>query len=95
MEGFLEFGDLNEAETRRHRKVIHNDLILEMNHPTAGNITVPGPAVRFSDFKVSNPKPPPLIGQHTVAILKNLLGYSESYINELLAAGIVDQHAHH
>ncbi|XP_060680181.1 succinate--hydroxymethylglutarate CoA-transferase [Hemiscyllium ocellatum] len=90
------YGPINSIQQAfSEPQVIHNDLILEMNHPTAGNITVPGPAVRFSDFKVSNPKPPPLIGQHTVAILKNLLGYSESYINELLAAGIVDQHAHH
>ncbi|GCB71479.1 hypothetical protein scyTo_0001589 [Scyliorhinus torazame] len=75
--------------------VIQNDLILEMDHPTAGNIAVPGPAVRFSDFKASNPKPPPLIGQHTVEILKSMLGYSESYINELLTAGIITQHALH
>ncbi|XP_067837127.1 succinate--hydroxymethylglutarate CoA-transferase isoform X1 [Heptranchias perlo] len=77
------------------RRVIHNDLILEMDHPTAGSIAVPGPAVRFSNFKVSNPKPPPLIGQHTVEVLKTMLAYSESYINELLAAGTVTQHALH
>ncbi|XP_067888338.1 succinate--hydroxymethylglutarate CoA-transferase isoform X2 [Heterodontus francisci] len=116
-------------------QVIHNDLILEMDHPTAGNIAVPGqktplthqsgcsnaplkiqqvtktpqrtpdilpllcnsirPAVRFSDFKASNPKPPPLIGQHTVEVLKTLLGYSESSINQLLTAGIVTQYALH
>ncbi|XP_042187805.1 succinate--hydroxymethylglutarate CoA-transferase isoform X3 [Callorhinchus milii] len=76
-------------------QVIHNDLILEMEHPTAGTVTVPGPAVRFSDFKVSRPEPPPLIGQHTVEVLKTVLGYSESYINELLTAGAVTQHELH
>ncbi|XP_072323344.1 succinate--hydroxymethylglutarate CoA-transferase isoform X6 [Scyliorhinus torazame] len=90
------YGPINSIQQAfSEPQVIQNDLILEMDHPTAGNIAVPGPAVRFSDFKASNPKPPPLIGQHTVEILKSMLGYSESYINELLTAGIITQHALH
>ncbi|XP_032875871.1 succinate--hydroxymethylglutarate CoA-transferase isoform X2 [Amblyraja radiata] len=87
------YGPINSIQKAfSEPQVIHNDLILEMDHPTAGSIAVPGPAVRFSDFKISNPKPPPLIGQHTVEVLMTLLGYSESFINELLAAGTVTQH---
>ncbi|XP_015210071.2 succinate--hydroxymethylglutarate CoA-transferase isoform X2 [Lepisosteus oculatus] len=76
-------------------QVIHNDLIMEMNHPSAGKIAVPGPAVRFSDFKTTNPKPPPLTGQHTVEILKHNLGYTDDYIKELLKAGTVTQNEVH
>ncbi|XP_055489794.1 succinate--hydroxymethylglutarate CoA-transferase isoform X1 [Leucoraja erinacea] len=87
------YGPINSIQKAfSEPQVIHNDLILEMDHPTAGSIAVPGPAVRFSDFKISNPKPPPLIGQHTVEVLMTLLGYSESFINELIAAGTVTQH---
>ncbi|XP_048384972.1 succinate--hydroxymethylglutarate CoA-transferase isoform X2 [Stegostoma tigrinum] len=90
------YGPINSIQQAfSEPQVIHNDLILEMNHPTVGNIAVPGPAVRFSDFKVSDPKPPPLIGQHTVEVLKTMLGYSEDYIDELITAGIVDQHELH
>ncbi|XP_061095909.1 succinate--hydroxymethylglutarate CoA-transferase isoform X2 [Conger conger] len=72
-------------------QVIHNCLIQEMDHPTVGNIAVPGPAVRFSSFKTREPSPPPLIGQHTVQVLRNTLNYSDDAINKLLKAGTVSQ----
>ncbi|XP_059584646.1 succinate--hydroxymethylglutarate CoA-transferase isoform X4 [Alligator mississippiensis] len=84
-------------------QVLHNGLIMEMDHPTAGRIAVPGrkalqmatgkrPAVRYSEFSVSDPKPPPLIGQHTVEVLKGALGYEDGTIEELLNTGAVVQH---
>ncbi|XP_071660864.1 succinyl-CoA:glutarate CoA-transferase isoform X4 [Patagioenas fasciata] len=73
-------------------QVLHNGLVMEMNHPTAGRIAVPGPAVRYSEFAVSHPKPPPLVGQHTVEILKGMLGYEDDAIEELLCTGVVAQH---
>ncbi|KAJ8375102.1 hypothetical protein SKAU_G00056820 [Synaphobranchus kaupii] len=72
-------------------QVLHNGLIQEMDHPTAGKIAVPGPAVRFSSFKSRKPSPPPLIGQHTVQVLRNTLNYSDDSINMLLKAGTVSQ----
>ncbi|XP_067147327.1 succinate--hydroxymethylglutarate CoA-transferase isoform X2 [Apteryx mantelli] len=73
-------------------QVLHNGLVMEMNHPTAGRIAVPGPAVRYSEFSMSQPKPPPLVGQHTVEILKGILGYKDAAIEELLSTGAVAQH---
>ncbi|XP_068792072.1 succinate--hydroxymethylglutarate CoA-transferase isoform X2 [Struthio camelus] len=73
-------------------QVLHNGLVMEMTHPTAGRIAVPGPAVRYSEFAMSEPKPPPLVGQHTVEILKGILGYKDAAIEELLSTGAVAQH---
>uniref|UniRef100_A0A673H3A7 Succinate--hydroxymethylglutarate CoA-transferase-like n=1 Tax=Sinocyclocheilus rhinocerous TaxID=307959 RepID=A0A673H3A7_9TELE len=72
-------------------QVAHNGLILEMDHPTSGRIAVPGPAVRYSSFESSKPMPPPVIGQHTVQVLRDTLGYSEDAINQLLASRTVTQ----
>uniref|UniRef100_A0A9J8DD10 Succinyl-CoA:glutarate-CoA transferase n=1 Tax=Cyprinus carpio carpio TaxID=630221 RepID=A0A9J8DD10_CYPCA len=72
-------------------QVAHNGLILEMDHPTSGRIAVPGPAVRFSSFESGNPMPPPVIGQHTVQVLRDTLGYSDDAINQLLASRTVTQ----
>ncbi|XP_023655980.1 succinate--hydroxymethylglutarate CoA-transferase isoform X4 [Paramormyrops kingsleyae] len=72
-------------------QVSHNNLILKMDHPTAGKIAVPGPAVWYSDFKSNMPTPPPLIGQHTVQVLRDLLGYRDDTIQQLLKAGTVSQ----
>ncbi|TFK03249.1 2-5A-dependent ribonuclease-like [Platysternon megacephalum] len=73
-------------------QVLHNGLIMEMDHPTVGKIAVPGPAVRYSEFSASKPKPPPLVGQHTVEVLKGALGYEDNAIEELLRTGAVVQH---
>ncbi|XP_035616751.1 succinate--hydroxymethylglutarate CoA-transferase isoform X2 [Oncorhynchus keta] len=75
--------------------VANNGLILEMNHPTAGKIAVPGPAVRFSTFESREPMPPPVIGQHTVQVLRDSLSYNDDVINQLLASGTVAQNEVH
>ncbi|XP_028289812.1 succinyl-CoA:glutarate CoA-transferase isoform X2 [Gouania willdenowi] len=72
-------------------QVKHNQLIQEMEHPTAGSIAVPGPAVRYSSFSPSGPTPPPLIGQHTVQVLRDTLSYTDDVIKSLLESGAVFQ----
>ncbi|XP_076744774.1 succinyl-CoA:glutarate CoA-transferase isoform X1 [Maylandia zebra] len=72
-------------------QVKHNRLVQEMNHPTAGRIAVVGPAVRFSSFSPSGPTPPPLIGQHTVEVLRDVLSYSNEVIETLLESKAVVQ----
>ncbi|KAM8822665.1 succinyl-CoA:glutarate CoA-transferase isoform 3-T3 [Spinachia spinachia] len=72
-------------------QVKHNGLIQEMEHPTAGQVTVPGPAVRFSSFTHDRATPPPLIGQHTVQVLRQTLSYSDDVINALLESKAVTQ----
>uniref|UniRef100_A0A4W4EIP2 Succinyl-CoA:glutarate CoA-transferase n=1 Tax=Electrophorus electricus TaxID=8005 RepID=A0A4W4EIP2_ELEEL len=72
-------------------QVAHNGLIMEMDHPTSGRIAVPGPAVRFSSFECDRPTPPPVIGQHTIEVLRDTLGYSDDVINQLLPSGTKPQ----
>lgn len=81
----------NIQEVFSDPQVKHNGLIQEMNHPTAGRIAVPGPAVRFSSFSVDEPTPPPLIGQHTVQVLRHTLSYSDDVIEALLESRAVMQ----
>lgn len=50
-----------------------------------------GPAVRFSSFSPSGPTPPPLIGQHTVEVLRDVLSYSNEVIETLLESKAVVQ----
>ncbi|XP_042770443.1 succinate--hydroxymethylglutarate CoA-transferase isoform X2 [Neofelis nebulosa] len=73
-------------------QVLHNGLIMEMKHPTVGKISVPGPAVRYSKFDMSEARPPPLLGQHTTRVLKEVLRYDDKAIGELLSTGVVTQH---
>ncbi|XP_028625685.1 succinate--hydroxymethylglutarate CoA-transferase [Grammomys surdaster] len=81
----------SQIQNQLHQ-VLHNGLVMEMNHPTVGKISVPGPAVRYSKFNMSEAKPPPLLGQHTRHILKEVLRYDEGAIGELLCSGVIEQH---
>ena len=51
-----------------------------------------GPAVTFDDIDidVTTPLlPPPLLGEHTRDILRNLLKYEDSHIDELVKQKVV------
>lgn len=58
-------------------------MIQELNHPTLGQIRVPGPAVQYSVTKLVEPTAPPMLGQHTDQVLRDLLGYSEKSLLKL------------
>lgn len=70
-------------------QILHNDAIIELEHPTAGRIRQARPAARF-DKTPQDPHRylPPLHGEHSVEILHEL-GYDEASIEQLHATGIV------
>ncbi|KAF8942058.1 hypothetical protein BGZ47_006919 [Haplosporangium gracile] len=73
----------NIAQTFEHPQVIARDMIQEIEHPKAGKIKLTGPAVKYSETKPSIRIPPPLLGQHTEEILKDVLGYDDERIRDL------------
>ncbi|CAL1297287.1 unnamed protein product [Larinioides sclopetarius] len=70
-------------------QVIHNKMILDMIHPTAGNIKVTGPAVKYSDSMNKGRLPPPVFAEHTDVILSKVLSYSENEIQNLRKSKVV------
>lgn len=53
------------------------EMIVELEHPVAGNMKVPGVPIKFSATPGSVDTPAPLLGQHTEEIMKELLGWDE------------------
>jgi len=64
-------------------------MVMEIPHPTAGTIRMPGTPLKFSDTPVVEPEAPPLLGQHTDTILKDVLGLDADAVARLKATGIV------
>lgn len=67
----------------------HIKLVQEMEHPTGKKIKVVGPAVTYSYATNKVRTAPPMIGQHTTEILKNILNYTDDKIQTLKKAKIV------
>ncbi|HUF42038.1 MAG TPA: CoA transferase [Verrucomicrobiae bacterium] len=64
-------------------QVLHRDMLVEIEHPTAGKVPMAGIPVKFSVTPASVRLPPPLLGQHTDEVLKTWLGMTDEAIEDL------------
>ena len=72
-----------EAQARR--------LVTRIAHPVLGEIPNIASPIRYARTPVADPVPAPRIGEHTVGVLQELLGYTEAQIRELAQAGTFGQ----
>ena len=64
-------------------QVLHRNMLVEVEHPSAGTVKLAGIPVKFSATPASVRLPPPLLGQHNEEILASWLGMDSTTINEL------------
>jgi crotonobetainyl-CoA:carnitine CoA-transferase CaiB-like acyl-CoA transferase len=69
-------------------QVRHNGALVTYRHPTEGEVTTPGFAIRFARSPSSVRRGAPLAGEHTREILAEL-GLNGRQVDDLLAAGVV------
>ena len=56
-------------------QVAAREMLIEMEHPTAGTLPLVGSPLKFSETPVTYHHPPPRLGEHTEEILKDILGH--------------------
>ena len=70
-------------------QVFRNRYILDLDRPGVGRVKTLGFPLFMSDTPARLERQAPCFGQHTAAILHELLGYSEERIGELVASGVI------
>ncbi len=68
--------------------VLAREMVVEVEHPTLGTIKQPGFPIKFSDTPGTVRTAPPLLGQHTDAVLARL-GYSAEEIERMRQNGAI------
>ena len=69
-------------------QILHRKMVFELEHPVEGTIKQRAFPAKFSDMQVKQDVPPPLYGQHTDEILREL-GYSKDDIKKLREEKVV------
>lgn len=73
---------LSHEQALTHPQTLAREMVVEVEHPTAGKVKVLGVPVKLSDTPAAVRAPAPLLGQHTGEILDELNGARTSQVRE-------------
>jgi len=73
----------------RDPQLVARGMKLDLPHPLAGTVPQVGNPLKLSATPIGYDRPPPLLAEHTAAILRERLGLSVDAIDDLAARGVV------
>jgi crotonobetainyl-CoA:carnitine CoA-transferase CaiB-like acyl-CoA transferase len=80
---------LGVQEALAQPQTVARGMVVEVEHKVLGPIPIVNRPIRFTDAPQPPPSAPPALGEHTEAILREVLGLSAEQIEELRTGGIV------
>jgi crotonobetainyl-CoA:carnitine CoA-transferase CaiB-like acyl-CoA transferase len=70
-------------------QIKHRKLVKTVPHPLSGTMSVVGNPLNFSETPIEYNRAPPMLGQHTEEILRELLGLDEAAIHRLAEQKVI------
>jgi crotonobetainyl-CoA:carnitine CoA-transferase CaiB-like acyl-CoA transferase len=70
-------------------QVLHRNMVIDLKHPNGKSSKGPGNPIKFSRTNEESFSAPPLLGQNTQSVLKELLKMSQHDIDDLVNAGAI------
>lgn len=86
----MPYAAVNDVQdTLNHEHILARNMVMEMEHEFCGPIKMVNTPVKYSRSKPSIRTAPPILGQHTDEVLRDILGMSEVEIEGLKREGAV------
>ncbi len=83
-------GPINSiAQALADPQALARGLRIDLPHPTAGTVPLVGTPIRMSGSPPAYRRPPPLLGEHTDEVLRELAGLDAAAVAALRSRGIV------
>jgi crotonobetainyl-CoA:carnitine CoA-transferase CaiB-like acyl-CoA transferase len=83
-------GPINNLErVFRDPQVLARSVRIDMPHPVAGNVPLVASPIRLSDTPVEYRFAPPLLGEHTRDVLRDLLHLDDDALDRLASASVI------
>ncbi|MBV4538912.1 CaiB/BaiF CoA transferase family protein [Pseudomonas urmiensis] len=83
-------GPINDlAQMFQDPQVLARGLAVSIAHPLAGSVPQVASPIRLSETPVEYRQPPPLLGEHTEAVLEEVLGLDGEAVQQLRGAGVL------
>lgn len=70
-------------------QVVHRRMQVDVPHPVAGSLPLVANPIKFSRTPIVYDTPPPMLGEHTDEVLRDVLGKTPQQIDDLRQRGIV------
>lgn len=77
------------GEALESEDVAARGMVATVDHPKVGPIRIIGSPLNFSESRLRDYEPPPMLGQHTDDILKDRLGYDQEKLAALRKDGVI------
>jgi crotonobetainyl-CoA:carnitine CoA-transferase CaiB-like acyl-CoA transferase len=83
-------GPINDiAQVFAEPQVKARGVKIEVEHPVAGRLPMVASPMRFSGTPLEHKRPPPLLGEHTEEVLRELLGKGAEELARLRESGVI------
>ena len=79
----------NIAQVFEDPQIVARGMKIAMTHPSAGEIALVASPIRMSETPPAYTLPPPLLGEHTRAVLGSVLALDEAACDRLAADGVI------
>lgn len=86
----LPFAPINNIEnTFKHPQAVARNIVVEVDHARAGKLKLVAPAIQYDGERMPVHRAPPVLGQHTLEVLREDLGFDDDRIADLHAKGAI------